>query len=276
MLRVTMKGAIAALAFCLVATNAFADDIEATAVAVAAFNRICTDTAAFDDDQSLAAAIQRLESAARTEGAQVRTEGDLSWFFSTPTYTIVIRATLGREFESCQLRVFGVRARTVWRAWRRLREERGGTDSVILGRNIASALYVERGDANGDTITAMTLPAYGAREGIYGPSPLPPLTPGAEALLAPGAFTCPADSGQMSAPSGHRFYPPTALEQEVQGWVILGFELLENGTIENPRVLAAAPQGIFDQAALDILSYTTYAPVDSPCTRHVKFSFRLE
>jgi|GEM_PF-4808729 len=55
-------------------------------------------------------------------------------------------------------------------------------------------------------------------------------------------------------------YPPDALEEGIEGWVLLEFDILPNGKVENPRVIDSSPEGLFDDAALEAIKGNTYKP----------------
>ena len=55
-------------------------------------------------------------------------------------------------------------------------------------------------------------------------------------------------------------YPPDALEEGIEGWVLLEFDILPNGKVENPRVIDSRPEGLFEEAALEAIKGNTYKP----------------
>jgi len=55
-------------------------------------------------------------------------------------------------------------------------------------------------------------------------------------------------------------YPNRALVRGIEGWVILRFTILEDGTTADIEVLDANVKNIFDQAAIDAASAWTYKP----------------
>ena len=75
-------------------------------------------------------------------------------------------------------------------------------------------------------------------------------------------------------------YPPKARQRRIQGWVELVFSISPAGTVENPKVLAAYPPSVFEQAALRAVRRWRYNPkvVDGAAvTRHgVKVRMRFE
>jgi protein TonB len=56
-------------------------------------------------------------------------------------------------------------------------------------------------------------------------------------------------------------YPQRATAAATQGWVELDYTVGVNGTVSDVIVHAAAPPGIFDQAALAALAQWRYQPV---------------
>ena len=55
-------------------------------------------------------------------------------------------------------------------------------------------------------------------------------------------------------------YPSRALKKGVEGWVVLRFTIMEDGTTADIEVLAASVEYLFDQAAIDAASGWTYKP----------------
>lgn len=55
-------------------------------------------------------------------------------------------------------------------------------------------------------------------------------------------------------------YPPQAAAAGVEGFVDVSFTVTSNGTVSDPRVVAAEPAGVFDAAALTAVSRWRYAP----------------
>ena len=56
-------------------------------------------------------------------------------------------------------------------------------------------------------------------------------------------------------------YPPTALMREVEGYVEVLFDVMEDGTVENPRVIDADPPRVFDRAATAAVARWRFQPV---------------
>ncbi|MBL4836655.1 MAG: TonB family protein [Kordiimonadaceae bacterium] len=55
-------------------------------------------------------------------------------------------------------------------------------------------------------------------------------------------------------------YPSRALSLNIEGWVILQFDIDQYGTVVNPIVLEAEPAGIFNKAAVKALRRFKYKP----------------
>ncbi|MED5550105.1 MAG: energy transducer TonB [Pseudomonadota bacterium] len=58
----------------------------------------------------------------------------------------------------------------------------------------------------------------------------------------------------------HPDYPDNAAWADVQGIIMVRFDVNERGRTENAEVIAAAPAGIFNEAALDAISRWRYTP----------------
>ncbi|RUO58776.1 energy transducer TonB [Pseudidiomarina insulisalsae] len=55
-------------------------------------------------------------------------------------------------------------------------------------------------------------------------------------------------------------YPRRALQRGIEGYVVVEFTVTKQGTVREPRVVAAEPEQIFDQAALDAVVKFKYKP----------------
>ena len=55
-------------------------------------------------------------------------------------------------------------------------------------------------------------------------------------------------------------YPPAAKEAHTEGYVVVVFDIDANGRVEAPHVMASAPQGVFDDAALSYVGGRVYEP----------------
>ena len=74
-------------------------------------------------------------------------------------------------------------------------------------------------------------------------------------------------------------YPEPALSQRIEGWVDIEFTVARDGTTREPRVVAAAPPGVFEDAALDALARWRYEPMTidgAPVDQRVATRLRFE
>lgn len=77
-------------------------------------------------------------------------------------------------------------------------------------------------------------------------------------------------------------YPRHALARGLEGYVIVEFVVTRNGTVTEPRVIKAEPQGLFEKAALRAVKAYKYKPkmVDGESVSvtgvRQKFTFKLE
>jgi len=78
---------------------------------------------------------------------------------------------------------------------------------------------------------------------------------------APTAATPAADEDAGLEPliAGVPQYPPAAAARAMRGSVEVEFTVTPTGTVESPRVVAAEPNGVFDQAALTAVARWRYA-----------------
>ena len=76
-------------------------------------------------------------------------------------------------------------------------------------------------------------------------------------------------------------YPPRALSKKIEGYVLLRFTVTETGAVEDPEVLRASPEGLFEHAAKRAVLRWKYQPQirDGRPTRVVTMNrivFRLD
>ncbi|MFC6440761.1 energy transducer TonB [Bowmanella sp. JS7-9] len=55
-------------------------------------------------------------------------------------------------------------------------------------------------------------------------------------------------------------YPRMAQSRGIEGWVIVEFTVTKNGSVRDPSVLQAEPQGIFERSAMDAVLKYKYKP----------------
>ncbi|MFC0446379.1 energy transducer TonB [Pseudidiomarina halophila] len=55
-------------------------------------------------------------------------------------------------------------------------------------------------------------------------------------------------------------YPRRALQRGIEGYVVVEFTVTRQGTVREPRVVAAQPEQIFDQAAMEAVLKFKYKP----------------
>jgi protein TonB len=81
-------------------------------------------------------------------------------------------------------------------------------------------------------------------EHVVQPSP-----PGSD-VCAKGQPQRPARRNLSSAPGAESPYPLEAVERGIQGWVCVEYSLAADGAVTDAKVVASAPQGVFEGAAL--------------------------
>lgn len=76
-------------------------------------------------------------------------------------------------------------------------------------------------------------------------------------------------------------YPQTLLSREIEGYVVVSFDVTKFGTIQNPLVLESSNRG-FEKAALNAIRHFKYKPrmIDGEAVAvsgvQYKFSFKME
>ena len=58
----------------------------------------------------------------------------------------------------------------------------------------------------------------------------------------------------------HPAYPEKAANNEMEGEVVLKFDITENGSTDNISVVKSSPQGVFDKSAVEALKQWKYKP----------------
>jgi TonB family protein len=74
-------------------------------------------------------------------------------------------------------------------------------------------------------------------------------------------------------------YPFSAIREKIEGWVQVQFDVNEEGTVVDPKVVDVSPEGVFDQAGLDAIAQFKFNPrmVDGvpQLTKGVQYVFRF-
>ncbi|MFW0776179.1 MAG: TonB family protein [Rickettsiales bacterium] len=58
-------------------------------------------------------------------------------------------------------------------------------------------------------------------------------------------------------------YPVYALRRGIEGRVLIGFDITEKGSIQNPKVIESSPPGVFDKAVIKALEKNKFKPASS-------------
>jgi len=74
------------------------------------------------------------------------------------------------------------------------------------------------------------------------------------------ASTTPGIIRELVKPS----YPEQARRDRVEGYVVVQFDIAENGTVSGARVLEAKPANYFETAAIDAVRQLQFSPNDKP------------
>ena len=67
-------------------------------------------------------------------------------------------------------------------------------------------------------------------------------------------------------------YPVDAIDQEIQGRVLVEFSLRSDGTVETANAIAHEPSDAFDSAALAAVRQWRYCPMEDPPTEPLRTS----
>jgi periplasmic protein TonB len=68
-------------------------------------------------------------------------------------------------------------------------------------------------------------------------------------VLMAGCATTPNRPAQVVS-AGGVVYPPDARARHIEGFVQVAYDVTEDGTVANARVVESRPPGVFDEAAL--------------------------
>ncbi len=82
----------------------------------------------------------------------------------------------------------------------------------------------------------------------------------AETSLSAGLSLGGGDGDYLPIVKVAPIYPRRAQARGIEGYVIVEFTVSKNGSVKNPFVVEAKPEGIFDRAALDAASKFKYKP----------------
>jgi periplasmic protein TonB len=75
-----------------------------------------------------------------------------------------------------------------------------------------------------------------------------------------GAFFDPQTTAVIPLARVQPQYPQQALIDGIEGWVEVEFTITEFGTVEDPRVLASSPRGVFENSALRAIVRWKFKP----------------
>lgn len=69
-----------------------------------------------------------------------------------------------------------------------------------------------------------------------------------------------SERGLLLLEGAGQVYPQQALEQGIEGWVEVGYDVNVSGQVERARVVRSEPAEIFDEAALQAVRSWRFAP----------------
>ena len=71
-------------------------------------------------------------------------------------------------------------------------------------------------------------------------------------------------------------WPQKALEQKIEGSVVMSFSINTDGTVGNIEIIESTPESVFDKASIDALSQWQYAELEQPMSNiKTRFDFSL-
>jgi protein TonB len=97
-----------------------------------------------------------------------------------------------------------------------------------------------------------------------GIEPIASVPPGLDGTLdlsgGPALGTAASDADAVPLVRVSPQYPPTAMMRGIEGWVQVQFTITTAGTVKDPKVVEADPDGYFEKAALNAVSRYKYKP----------------
>jgi protein TonB len=97
-----------------------------------------------------------------------------------------------------------------------------------------------------------------------GIEPIAAVPPGLDGTLdlsgGPALGTAASDADAVPLVRVSPQYPPTAMMRGIEGWVQVQFTITTAGTVKDPKVVEADPDGYFEKAALNAVSRYKYKP----------------
>lgn len=108
---------------------------------------------------------------------------------------------------------------------------------------------------------------------LDGVQPMPPMPAALREEISnqPPPAACGAS---ISGADFGRAYPPGALDAGVQGWVVLHIEVAIDGHLISVEPVQAAPEGVFEDAAVGLVSHIQFPAQDKVCGRLMVIQFR--
>lgn len=93
----------------------------------------------------------------------------------------------------------------------------------------------------------------------------------------PSLVAAPSDGEELPLVRVEPIYPQLAAQRGLEGWVQVAFTIGDTGQVVNPMVVASAPPGIFDRAALRAVRKWKYRPkiVDGQAVATPEIQVRL-
>ena len=105
--------------------------------------------------------------------------------------------------------------------------------------------------------------------------PMPPIPPDLiEQIHSQPTGGC---SGSLATPTANdywRAYPARAMEQGIQGWVVLRIAVAPDGRLTSVQPVQSAPAGVFEAAAVGIISRLEFPAQPSECSKLILIQFR--
>lgn len=121
----------------------------------------------------------------------------------------------------------------------------------------------------------LSVPPQAAVPEAVAAQPEPPLPPAATpAVAAPAAAPRPVSLPVALSQPPPR-YPPRALKQRIEGWVLVGFTIRTDGSVDDVRVLDAQPEGLFDREAVGSMQRWRFQPPGEAIIAQRRIEFSL-
>ena len=133
---------------------------------------------------------------------------------------------------------------------------------LIVGASLFMASSIQAADVPPPPMPPKVV--KGENDNKFPKPPLPPKSAEAIKSMRPVVRVAPS-------------YPEKAAAENIEGWVVLNFDIEKNGTIKEIKVVDSSPKGTFDESARKALAKWRYAPHEvKNANATIQLDFKLD